>query len=1490
MSGCSRHPSKEATGACINCGKLVCAICDVELGGKTYCQPCADKLFAVKAAAAQETKPAVTEPSKPVLPDSTKSVNTELEDKDKTVIVASTSAAAAAVGKKPKEQPAKVGWVWWIPPAILGWIGGLLSWFANKDSEPKTARNMLFGGIGMSALHLLLAFIIVVAAVMPGAQIPVVKLQSIAPTEINASAKTTLTEKATAAKGATIQAAGISMKVPPGAVKSDTQIVVKEFADLPADFYTAQTDEPPEMALAMGNAYDVGPAGVQFDKPAQVTINYDKTLLPNGAKPENIKVGYWDGKNWIVENGYVDVQKGTVTISAANFPGSLVVPLLVGGAIITAVAYKLSKLLSSDPRNQGTASKHIMPDNDTVKSFTGKAGVGSNAKQWVPLVDPQRPGKLNPKIVSGSGYKQIGFMEKGDKSPTRVEYQEMVDGSDVNWTPPDAFLKNKGKGGSPKGDCTCVTNTVVSMLRGLGIEAYGVDGEANPNGKWREHAWVEFVYEGKPYYYDNDNGVVPLEDMKGKISVPKYTFNRGYMWNENGQKSYQVGWWKGKSSAPTVTIASPGRTGYINKSYKFVAKPDNIPTGARIEWYISGGLGESTAVYRDNETVSHEFKSEGEKAVKAQYMQGNTIVTSDNIIFVIQGSSSLDVELPPPSSTEGKPLDPDKPNTFTAIPKNVPPDAVYTWYISGTKMDEGKDKTTLTVPAKSLQPVAEYEVSVIANWTGEDRKNKWLKASKAFFVETKSLYIVSDLPKKQAGKVCTEYTFTAKSGDMQPGTSFEWTVDGEQAGSGTDSISHMFRNHGSLLVTVKATWQSEGNAKSNEAKYDVQIAEPKIVLKGPKELEQGEMGTLYEYYTFSIDPENIPDGAIFKMGGIAVTGTEEQFKMLDTGKQTVTAEASWDINGCSGKVSDAREFEVGDPVLDQIVATPAIGKAGQQTTFKASGKYIPKSVSIQWELGKDEGSQNTSSMDEEVKHTYATAGSYAVTATVRGSGQALYGVKVLFYTVDAKSSLTLSMPPAGTADDKYTFTANPTGIPPGAVYTWSINGTQVIAENDKTTLTTPANYFKAGITYKFYVVATWIDKTTPGVARANATFELPDNATLNIIPPPDIEMKTAKENTKYYFTFDNKGIPDAATFTWYSDGKEAGKGQSTGIAFAAGPHTVELKANWQSSDAAKTPRELRAPPLNFNIAGAPAKVTIIPPPDIAAGKGVTGVRYAFVASPENVPKGAMYAWYLNGQPATGGIDDMQAIAEPDFFKIGSYTLALNITWADPALGNQRVTNTISFQIKSGTVTPPVTPTLSIMCSSTASGLIVNTEYIFTANMANATPTGAYTWNVGNGSPNGPLNTASVKCKFATAGTYTITLRATGKTAAGNQELSAQLPVTVHANTEISKEEVSFIVFRWVTTKWSDGSTTKARQYCQQFHIQILRDNIVIDSGDSIARNGAFEIVLPTGHYTYKVGGKYLNPDGVCAGASGFDVIKGGRNIVEIEDSPLTKSP
>jgi len=45
MADCSFHPGKDAVGACVSCGKMVCTACRTELHDKVYCPTCANKLF-----------------------------------------------------------------------------------------------------------------------------------------------------------------------------------------------------------------------------------------------------------------------------------------------------------------------------------------------------------------------------------------------------------------------------------------------------------------------------------------------------------------------------------------------------------------------------------------------------------------------------------------------------------------------------------------------------------------------------------------------------------------------------------------------------------------------------------------------------------------------------------------------------------------------------------------------------------------------------------------------------------------------------------------------------------------------------------------------------------------------------------------------------------------------------------------------------------------------------------------------------------------------------------------------------------------------------------------------------------------------------------------------------------------------------------------------------------------------------------------------------
>lgn len=67
------------------------------------------------------------------------------------------SAVPLASGPGPSAPgPPRVNGAWWLLPILLGWIGGLIAYFVNREADPATARAMLLVGIALSLVGALL--------------------------------------------------------------------------------------------------------------------------------------------------------------------------------------------------------------------------------------------------------------------------------------------------------------------------------------------------------------------------------------------------------------------------------------------------------------------------------------------------------------------------------------------------------------------------------------------------------------------------------------------------------------------------------------------------------------------------------------------------------------------------------------------------------------------------------------------------------------------------------------------------------------------------------------------------------------------------------------------------------------------------------------------------------------------------------------------------------------------------------------------------------------------------------------------------------------------------------------------------------------------------------------------------------------------------------------------------------------------------------------
>jgi len=82
----------------------------------------------------------------------------------------------------------------------------------------------------------------------------------------------------------------------------------------------APTAPPSADTTAVSLTYDLGPDGAVFDPPVQMTFSFNPALLPPGADPNNVRVTFWNGSQWVVlEGGTVDLVNNTITVAVPHF-------------------------------------------------------------------------------------------------------------------------------------------------------------------------------------------------------------------------------------------------------------------------------------------------------------------------------------------------------------------------------------------------------------------------------------------------------------------------------------------------------------------------------------------------------------------------------------------------------------------------------------------------------------------------------------------------------------------------------------------------------------------------------------------------------------------------------------------------------------------------------------------------------------------------------------------------------------------------------------------------------------------------------------------------------------------------------------------------------------------------------------------------------------------------------------------------------------------
>jgi hypothetical protein len=82
-----------------------------------------------------------------------------------------------------------------------------------------------------------------------------------------------------------------------------------------------ETPAPAENESVIGTAYELGPAGANFDPPVTLTLRYNDSEVPSGMLETSLVIANWDPvkEDWIPVNSTVDAGNNNVTAKISHF-------------------------------------------------------------------------------------------------------------------------------------------------------------------------------------------------------------------------------------------------------------------------------------------------------------------------------------------------------------------------------------------------------------------------------------------------------------------------------------------------------------------------------------------------------------------------------------------------------------------------------------------------------------------------------------------------------------------------------------------------------------------------------------------------------------------------------------------------------------------------------------------------------------------------------------------------------------------------------------------------------------------------------------------------------------------------------------------------------------------------------------------------------------------------------------------------------------------
>ncbi len=368
-------------------------------------------------------------------------------------------------------------------------------------------------------------------------------------------------------------------------------------------------------------------------------------------------------------------------------------------------------------------------------------------------------------------------------------------------------------------------------------------------------------------------------------------------------------WFKVKNgyADAEVKIEAPAQQGYAGDPCTFKALTKNVPKDAKLEWYFYGDASEQGTKYSDADSVTHTFKTSGEKTITCQIVKDKAVkpLAKDTVTYEVI-EAPLDIIANPSKGAIKQTC------TFQLARINpiIPADAKYTWSFGNGKSGQGEEASTTYDEAKT------YTVSVTATWVSEVGGARLQEHTygelKYEVADTLPLRILADPSKGTAGE---KTSFSVQGDNIPDNAAFYWEFgdansEGNIASPQKDgAASHTYTKEGTYDVRVSMVDRKNPQPLAQATlRYNV---EPPISLAivAPDEIVQGK-GVSNKKYTFksSWEPGKAPDGVTYtwSFAGSIIGSNADKTASFSLGHYKFELKAKWkDLRGVAREAAAA---------------------------------------------------------------------------------------------------------------------------------------------------------------------------------------------------------------------------------------------------------------------------------------------------------------------------------------------------------------------------------------------------------------------------------------------------------------------------------------------------------------------------------------------------------------------------------------------------------